>query len=313
VKLRVVLLACVVVNVMSSVFASDAGVPAAGAGSGVARRYVEVVDAEGLSKLNPVLLRDLASGVSDRILKRTLLHAAAFSGDVDAIRALVYWGADLHAHDYHGETPLSIAVKEGHKEAITILLFLGAVWDDKGVAETAIVNGYNGTACKCVFDEAYAECCAMRASGLQLEPLFNQRMRRDATALLANSLRTQRSRADVENILVAGADVQAVFEGGHTMLHFASLPLFRSPAWRVFDPSGILQNDAAIEPSIETLELLICHGVTLHTENCFGLTAEQVAREHGFTEAGNFLAQAMRWSPLRKVFVGVVVSAELCK
>jgi ankyrin repeat protein len=312
-KVRVVLFACVVMSASEGVFAADAGVPPAGAESGAARRYVEDVDAEGLSKLNPVLMRELASGVRDKTLKRTLLHAAAFSGDVDAIRALVYWGADLHAHDYRGETPLNIAVKEGQKKAITILLFLGAVWNDKGVAETAIVNGYNGTECKRVVDEAYAECCAMRASGLQLEPLFNQRMRRDATALLANSLRTQRSLADVENILVAGADVQAVFEGGHTMLHFASLPLFRSPDWHVFDPSGILENDAAIEPSIETLELLICHGAPLYTENCFGLTAEQIAREHGFTEAANFLAQASRWSLLRKVFVGVVVSAELCK
>ena len=50
------------------------------------------------------------------------LHEAASRGDHKTITALLADGADLHARDDDGWTPLHIAAWEGHREVITALL-----------------------------------------------------------------------------------------------------------------------------------------------------------------------------------------------
>ncbi len=307
-KLRVVLFACVVVNVTSSVFASDAGVPAAGAGSGAARRYVEVVDEEGLSKLNPVLMRKLA-GERVGIECKTLLHYAAFWGEVDAIRALVYWGADINARDRDGHTPLHKAVRYAIKEVIMMLLLLGA--------DVAIKNRWDQTPRECngeegrrLFDEAHAAYQYILESVGRFENLFGEEMRKRASDKLLHAAKNYRGFSGIQLALVAGADVAVVNNHSETVLHSAVRPvLISSTKYVQFRESGAVYHKETLPPSIEILELLIRHGAPVFAVNNEGKTAEQVARENGFTEAANFLAQAMRWSPLRAAWIGAVAFA----
>ena len=56
----------------------------------------------------------------------TALFFAAWAGEADAVRLLIDGGADVNIRDTAGETALSMAVKEGHKEVATMLRQHGA-------------------------------------------------------------------------------------------------------------------------------------------------------------------------------------------
>jgi ankyrin repeat protein len=301
-KLGVVLLACVLVCVSSGVFASDAGVPAAGAGSGAGAsgRYVEVVDEEGLSKLNPVLMRKLA-GERVGVECKTLLHYAAFWGEVDAIRALVYWGADINARDRDGDTPLHEAVRCAKKQVITMLLLLGA--------DVAIKNRWDQTPRECngeegrrLFDEAHAAYQYILESVGRFENLFGEEMRKRASDKLLHAAKNYRGFSGIQLALVAGADVVVANGDGDTALHLA-VHLVAYHSYSMEEdvlPSGLsLHRSTAnyriktLPPSIKILEFLIRHGAPLDVVNNAGKTAEQVARENGFIEAADFLAREM--------------------
>jgi ankyrin repeat protein len=49
----------------------------------------------------------------------TPLHTAAYNGHVEAMQALVELGADVHAADADGRTPLHAAAAGGHVEVVT--------------------------------------------------------------------------------------------------------------------------------------------------------------------------------------------------
>lgn len=52
----------------------------------------------------------------------SLLHVAAFAGNVDEMRSLIEAGADVNAEAGNGATPLYFAARNDHKEAILLLL-----------------------------------------------------------------------------------------------------------------------------------------------------------------------------------------------
>jgi ankyrin repeat protein len=242
-------------------------------GASSAAMCVEDVDAEGLSKLNPVLMRELAREKA-RYGLGTLLHYAASEGEIDAIRALVYWGADINARDRDGDTPLHKAVRYAKKEAIRMLLLLGA--------DTTIKNRLNqvpreceGKKGRCLFDEADETYCLR----VNYKPLFGSDMRHSASQNLLHAARTYRGSYFVQCALVTGADVVVANDDGDTALHIAVFPLVLSVS--------------TLAPSIKILELLIRHGVPVFAVNKEGKTAEQVARDNGFTEAADFLAREM--------------------
>jgi ankyrin repeat protein len=56
----------------------------------------------------------------------TLLHAAAYDGEVDAIKLLISIGADINAKEINGRTPLHLAANNGQLDAIETLVRNGA-------------------------------------------------------------------------------------------------------------------------------------------------------------------------------------------
>jgi ankyrin repeat protein len=129
----------------------------------------------------------------------------------------------------------------------------------------------------------------------------------EASDALLYAVKHQRELTGLKKALIAGADVAVVDLDGNTALHLAGRPMFFYAGNSGFRLYGRVK----LSPSIEILELLIRHGAPVFAVNNEGKTAEQVARENGFIEAADFLAQARRWSPLRASFVGAVMSAQI--
>lgn len=64
------------------------------------------------------------SCVKDRDLY-TPLHAAAASGNVECMHALIKGGADIESKNVYGNTPLHIACLNGHVDAVSELIVNG--------------------------------------------------------------------------------------------------------------------------------------------------------------------------------------------
>jgi hypothetical protein len=262
--------------------ASDAGVPAAGAGSGAARRYVEVVDEEGLSKLNQDLMRELAGRRSEDLFCETLLHSAAAYGDIDAIRALVYWGADVNAQDHSGDIPLHKAVRNFKKGAIASLQLFGANIDIKN-KEGKTARECFGEMGAALFDRPYQDSLEL---GSNQELLFDLGMRTRANRMLLDAAKGNRRFSGIGLALVAGADVAVVDEKGNTALHVAVCPVYT--CHRMSEPLRRLF------PCLDMLALLVRHGVPVCAVNNEKKTAEEVARNNDFIAVANFLASEMK-------------------
>ncbi|MBN3314262.1 PPR27 phosphatase, partial [Atractosteus spatula] len=54
------------------------------------------------------------------------LHEAVLSGNLECVKLLVKYGADIHQRDEEGWTPLHIACSDGHPHIARYLLSLGA-------------------------------------------------------------------------------------------------------------------------------------------------------------------------------------------
>lgn len=63
--------------------------------------------------------------------KLSLLHIAAFTGNLDMVRALLEQGANVDEKEADGWTPLHLAAKYGYKQVVTTLLEKGANVDEK--------------------------------------------------------------------------------------------------------------------------------------------------------------------------------------
>ena len=58
--------------------------------------------------------------------KNGTIHGAADGGDIEAVKEFLAAGADVHAKDYVGGTPLHGAAFHGHKEIVELLIAKGA-------------------------------------------------------------------------------------------------------------------------------------------------------------------------------------------
>ena len=57
----------------------------------------------------------------------TILHAAAYYGNLEVVKILVSKGKDVNVKtEYHGDTPLALAASSGHVEVVKLLVSAGA-------------------------------------------------------------------------------------------------------------------------------------------------------------------------------------------
>ncbi len=313
-----ILVLSVLCGVVAGLMSSDAGVPSAGAGSGGAGRfvgavdagvvtvprYVEVVDAEGLSRVNVDGIRRIVAKYEDNS-GYSLLHFAVEMNDVHAIRVLVYLGVDINFLDSNfGQTPLHNAVSFKSKNAMIWLLLLGADHTIKARGGY-IPREVSDDSAREFFDKTYKEYCEMSDEKIACELLFSKSMRDKADEKLLTTLLDSRSGLRVAMALICGASCEAIDDCRRTVLHRAVMPLS-------VVPFGVVKTQ--LPPSQEILELLILHGVALFALETSGRTAEDVARDNGFVKAADFLAKKSapydaRWSECRKVWLGSAVRA----
>ncbi len=62
-------------------------------------------------------------------LHTTLLHAACYDGRADIAELLIQLGADVHASEVSGRTPMHFAANNGHLDVIEVLIRHGARLD----------------------------------------------------------------------------------------------------------------------------------------------------------------------------------------
>ncbi|XP_050297321.1 uncharacterized protein LOC126736813 [Anthonomus grandis grandis] len=131
--------------------------------------------------------------------KQTLLHYATINGHLKVVKYLVAQGADVNAKDIKGLTPIHVAANFGHKNIIEILLKSGGI--------------YNSV------DKLYRRALDMTNN-------------KDVISLLASTEKLfnfvkHNSPLEVENIIKAGAFINAKNSDNVTPLHYA--------AWKGYD------------------------------------------------------------------------------
>jgi hypothetical protein len=135
------------------------------------------------------------------------LHAAAFSGDTDALRELLDAGADIERRNAEGETALHAAARD-ESEALRLLLERGAdvrARSAKGDTPLHVAAGWGATECVVALLDSGSQADARDAEG--------------ATPLHA----AEGADGVIAALLVAGADVHARNARGETPLHRAAV------------------------------------------------------------------------------------------
>lgn len=59
-------------------------------------------------------------------IETTLIHAAAHDGETETVRLLIALGANIHAQETNGRSPLHWAAANGHIDVVNLLLANGA-------------------------------------------------------------------------------------------------------------------------------------------------------------------------------------------
>jgi ankyrin repeat protein len=82
------------------------------------------------------------SGQSQRSALDAALLGAAQRGDYHAVHTALAQGANVHAKDSYGNTPLILAALEGHREIVEHLLTRGAdIYSERQVVRLSEVKG----------------------------------------------------------------------------------------------------------------------------------------------------------------------------
>ncbi len=109
-------------------------------GSEVARQFIYSVFLANVQRVGAMLRADSRLAHERYARGDTALHHACRNGDLDIVRKLVAYGADVNATSDNGHFPLYCAAGHGHAETTRFLLSSGvdpeaAMADGKTVAE----------------------------------------------------------------------------------------------------------------------------------------------------------------------------------
>jgi len=140
----------------------------------------------------------------------TAAHAAAQSGDLTALKALMARGADLNAQTSYGETPMGIATAARQWDAVGLLLEHGGRWSALEFSDQCVA----------------LVCAAQRGDvdGVSMLTKSDDLVRIDARigwpTLFAAA--TGGGAAVTKVLIEAGADVNVTNDTGRTPLHYAA-------------------------------------------------------------------------------------------
>ncbi|XP_029107890.1 ankyrin repeat domain-containing protein 50 [Scleropages formosus] len=174
---------------------------------------------------------------------RTLLAAAAYSGNVEAVDSLVSRGANLELEDGNGQTALTLAARQGHAKAVDRLIGYGANVDHADrdgwtALRSAAWGGHSEVVSALLYAGAKVDCAdadgrtALRAAAWGgHEDIVLDLLRHGAevnkvddegrTALIAAAYMGHRE--IVEHLLDHGAEVNHEDADGRTALSVAAL------------------------------------------------------------------------------------------
>ncbi|XP_046902418.1 ankyrin repeat domain-containing protein 50 [Hypomesus transpacificus] len=93
------------------------GIHCAGGGGTIVRRALERQDS-----VRVLLDSGVSANRTDPLDGRTLLASAAHAGSADVVRLLLSRGADPLISDHQGQTPLTLVARQGHVQALTVVL-----------------------------------------------------------------------------------------------------------------------------------------------------------------------------------------------
>ena len=128
---------------------------------GQAGTVLEILDHHAPELLEPAFRAGLSPNAQPPSRCQTLLQQAACNGDVDRIRLLIRYGADLEKRNDVGEVALGYACSWEQLEAVKILVEAGA---NVNCVEADPETGYRNTPLDCA--HRYAEIAAyLRSKG----------------------------------------------------------------------------------------------------------------------------------------------------
>jgi ankyrin repeat protein len=190
------------------------------------------------------------------------LHSAARSGDLDALEEAIRAGADVNAPDENGTVPLGWATSLGHREVVRMLLQAGAEVDHqtpRGQSALNVAASRDDRAMVRLLLEAGADVNERIQGATAPEYL------KGATPIFLAALHGEGEALD--ELVQAGADVNARNAGGATILHLATdrghAPVVRRLLQAGADPNRVDQRgvtplmSAANAGSAECLWLMI--------------------------------------------------------
>ena len=216
----------------------------------------------GLLTVAPLATLGQTAPRVDEVARFSALHAAAYRGDVAALRQALAGGADVNARDGHGRTPLHVAAFARRREAIKALAEAGA---NLGVLEN---DRYDAVTIAAVADdeETLRVLLALGASAKLITSRY------DGTALIAAAHLGHDG--VVRQLIAAGAPLDHV-----NNLH-----------WTASIEAVVLGDGGPRHQA--TLKALIDAKANLQLADRSGRTPLALARERGYTAMEQMLEGA---------------------
>nr|CAB3221711.1 ankyrin repeat domain-containing protein 10 [Phallusia mammillata] len=116
--------------------------------------------------LNGLLRTGVSVNIRTSRFKQTPAHISAFGGHPTALLELMKAGADFHARDYLGESPMHKAARVGNVECIKVLVTSGAhanICNDNGHTAGDLARMQNFIECARVLESAVANLTPIHA------------------------------------------------------------------------------------------------------------------------------------------------------